>query len=96
MFWSVWQDAFPDNQVTIRVAVVEGEEAMQEAVFSGTHTQVLRSPSGEIAPTNKSVSVPYVLALTARGGKWSGFRLYFDQVEMMTQLGLMPAPASTS
>jgi hypothetical protein len=36
----------------------------------------------------------YTLGLTYRDGKWSSFRLIFDQVELMTQLGLMEAQAS--
>jgi len=39
MFWSIWQDAFPDCQVTMKVAVAEGDNAIQDAVFSGTHTE---------------------------------------------------------
>ena len=96
MFYSLWQDAFPDNKTTITAAAVEGNDAMQEAVFRGTHTQVLRAPSGDIQPTGKTVELPYMLALGFREGKWSSFHLYFDQVELMTQLGLMPAPTSAS
>jgi predicted ester cyclase len=92
MFWSLWQDAFPDCQCTVSVAVTEGNEAIQEAVFSGTHTETFHTPgSGDIPPTGKSVSIPYTLGVTYRDGKWSDFRLLFDQVELMTQLGLMPA-----
>lgn len=92
MFWSIWQDAFPDCQVTMNVAVAEGNNAIQEAVFSGTHTGVLHTPSsGDIPPTGKSVAIPYMLGLTYRDGNWSSLHLIFDQVEMMTQLGLTPS-----
>ena len=95
MFWSLWQDAFPDNNAAINVAVTEGNEAIQESVFTGTHTEVFHTPNnGDIPPTGKSVAIPYTLGLTCRDGKWSSFRLIFDQVELMTQLGLMPAAAS--
>jgi predicted ester cyclase len=90
MFWSLWQDAFPDCNCAINVAVAEGNEAIQEAVFTGTHTETFHTPNhGDIPPTGKSVSIPYTLGLTYRDGKWSSFRLVFDQVELMTQLGLM-------
>jgi ketosteroid isomerase-like protein len=94
MFYSLWQDAFPDNVCTITTAVVEGNGAMQDAVFRGTHTGVLRAPTGDIEPTGRSVEVPFMLALNYRGGKWSSFHISFDQVEVMTQLGQMPAPTS--
>jgi hypothetical protein len=64
---------------------------MQESVFTGTHTQTFRMPnSQEIPPTGKSVAIPFTLGLTYLGGQWSSFRLIFDRVELMTQLGLMP------
>jgi predicted ester cyclase len=94
MFWSLWQDAFPDCHSAINVAVAEGDDAIQESVFSGTHTQVFHTPdNGDIPPTGKSVAIPYTLGLTYRDGKWASFRLNFDQLELMTQLGLMPAAA---
>jgi len=92
MFWSIWQDAFPDCTSTINVAVAEGNEAIQEAVFTGTHTQTLHLPDNQDIPaTGKSVAIPFTLGLTYLGGKWSSFRLIFDRAELMTQLGLMPA-----
>lgn len=54
MFWSLWQDAFPDCRCTINIAVAEGNEAIQESVFTGTHTETFppakqsrHSPDGE-------------------------------------------------
>jgi predicted ester cyclase len=92
MFWSIWQDAFPDCTSTINVAVAEGNEAIQEAVFTGTHTKTLHLPDNQDIPaTGKSVAIPFTLGLTYLGGKWSSFRLIFDRAELMTQLGLMPA-----
>jgi predicted ester cyclase len=97
MFWSLWQDAFPDNRCTIKVAVAEGSDALQESVFSGTHTQTFHTPNnGDIPATGKIVAIPYTLGLTYRDGKWTSFRLTFDQVELMTQLGLMPAQAGSA
>jgi predicted ester cyclase len=91
MFWSLWQDAFPDCKCAINVAVAEGNEAVQESVFMGTHTDTLHSPNDQDIPaTGRSVAIPYTLGLTYRDGKWSSFRIVFDQVELMTQLGLMP------
>jgi predicted ester cyclase len=92
MFWSLWQDAFPDNVATINVAVAEGDEAIQESVFAGTHTETFHLPDGQdIPPTGKRVAIPYTLGLTYREGKCSSFRLIFDRAELMTQLGLMSA-----
>ena len=80
MFWSLWQDAFPDCRCEIDVAVTEGNEAIQESVFTGTHTETFHVPDGQdIPPTGKSVIIPYTLGLTYLGGKWTSFRLIFDR-----------------
>ncbi len=56
---SLWQDAFPDNRCTINVAVAEGNEAVQESVFTGTHTETFHVPgSPDIPATGKSVAIP--------------------------------------
>ncbi|HEV3365197.1 MAG TPA: ester cyclase [Acidimicrobiia bacterium] len=88
MFYSIWQDGFPDNQVSnIRIAE-DGDSAVLEAVFEGTHTGVLKAPSGDIPPTGKQVSIPFVVTYTCADGLLTGFRLYFDQMDLITQLGL--------
>ncbi len=80
-----------DCTCTINVAVAAGNEAIQESVFTGTHTDTFHVPnSQDIPPTGKSVAIPYTLGLTYLGGKWSSFRLIFDRAELLTQLGLMP------
>lgn len=94
MFYSSWQDAFPDNQVRNESIAEDGQTGVLEAVFEGTHTAPLNSPSGSIPPTGKRVSIPYVVVDRVEGGKFTRLALYFDQVELMIQLGLMPAPAA--
>jgi hypothetical protein len=41
--------------------------------------------------STKSVALPYMLDLIYSDGRWSSFSLIFDQVEMITQLGLRPS-----
>jgi ketosteroid isomerase-like protein len=95
MFWSLWQDAFPNNHVELNVSIVEGEVGMQEAVFSGRHTGVLNSPGGAIPPTGKDVTVPVAFSLTFRDGKWSTVRAYFDVFDLLAQLGVVPASTAS-
>ena len=92
-FYSMWTDAFPDNQIKTNVIVTEGENGVVEATFEGTHTGVLNAPTGPIQPTRKHVRVPFVSVSKIRGDKFASLHLFFDQVELMTQLGLMPTPA---
>src|SRR5690349_20054834 len=51
MFYALWTDAFPDNEIKPKVIVVDGENAVLEATFEGTHTGVLNAPTGPIQPT---------------------------------------------
>lgn len=93
-FYSMWSDAFPNNQLKAVTIVEDGENALLEAIFEGTHTGTLKAPSGAIPATGKSVKVPFVSVSKISGGRFKSLHLYFDQVELLTQLGLMPAPAA--
>ena len=91
--YSLWQDAFTDNQVRVINMVEEGEAVVLEATFEGTHTAALRPPSGEIAATGKHVSIPFMVMFACRDGRFTDLRLYFDQVDLLAQLGVSPALA---
>ena len=92
MFYALWTDAFPDNQIQPIVVLADDENAAVEATFEGTHMGVLNTPGGSIQPTRKRVKVPFTTVTKVRGDKITSLHLLFDQVELMTQLGLMPAP----
>lgn len=93
-FYSMWQDAFPDSKITPTAMIEEGDYGVLEATFEGTHTGVLNAPSGQIPATHKRVKAPFVSVNKVKDGKFTSFHVIFDQVELMTQLGLMPAPAA--
>lgn len=63
---------------------------ISEGVFTGTHTGVLVIPQGEIQPTGKSVRLRYATVQKVESGKVASEHLYFDQAELMAQLGLLP------
>ena len=94
MLFSMWTDAFPNNRITPSKIGEDGEYGILEAVFEGTHTGTMNAPTGAVPATNKKVSIRFVTTSTVKSGKYDSFHLYFDQVELMTQLGLMPAPAT--
>src|SRR5438876_768102 len=58
------------------------------------HEDTLMSPAGEIAPTHKTINGRAVQIFHVEGETIAAIRLYFDQVQVMTQLGLMPEPAT--
>ena len=92
MFWDGWQSAFPDNQLTLRAIFGTGDQVAVEATFEGTHTGTLNAPDGsQVPPTGKHLAVPYVEIYTVHDGKIVANHVYFDQVELLTQLGLIAA-----
>lgn len=90
-FFDAWQTAFPDCMVKARRIVVDGDRAMTESTFSGTQTGVFRTPTGqEIPPTGKAVAVEYTDAWQVVDGKAVYDRVYFNELDVLGQLGLHP------
>ena len=87
--------AFPDLHVELRNCVEQGDTVIAEAALTGTHTGPLAAPSGsEIPATNRRIDFTVADAFDVKGGKVTGHRVYFDQMVMMTQLGLLPEGAT--
>lgn len=95
--YDTWHEAFPDNQVQPTLKLVDGMNGMHESHFRGTHTGTMRGPSGEIPATGRRVDIPFTALVAAEGNKLTSFRVYFDLLDMLGQLGLMdnaaPDPA---
>ncbi|MFC5142569.1 ester cyclase [Actinomycetospora rhizophila] len=92
MFYRLWQEAFPDNRCRVLRIVDGGGSGVVEAVFEGTHTETLHAPSGDLPSTGRRVSVPFINIGNVSGDRFTDFGLYFDQVDLLTQLGLVGAP----
>lgn len=91
-----WTDAFPDTRVEHVLQVVEADNAVHESRFHGTHTGTMRSPAGEIPATGRQVDIPFTAVMSVREGKIAAYRIYFDQLDMLSQLGLADIPAEQS
>ena len=89
-----WLRAFPDARIDVHNELVAGDWVIQEFTFSGTHEDTLSSPGGEIPATHKKLNGRGVQIFRVDGETVADTRLYFDQVQLMTQLGLMPEPAT--
>jgi steroid delta-isomerase-like uncharacterized protein len=97
-FYDVQMTALPDNRVTVlRTAVGDGGAlVVEESVIEGTNTGPLAGPDGsEMPPTGKHVSAPFAMVHEVRDGKLAASRCYYDQLEFLAQLGVLPegAPA---
>ena len=91
-FFGSWLGAFPDAHVDVRELQIIGNFAVEEGVFTGTHTGVLHGPMGDVPPTGRPVRLDYIHVLRYRDGKHVSFNLMFDRLAMLEQLGLVPAP----
>ena len=93
-FWGGFLAAFPDGYLEVHDVHFVGDVAVEEGTFSGTHDGILHTPGGDIPPTGRAISQPYVHVLHFRDGKHVSFNLSFDRLAMLEQLGLVPAPAT--
>ena len=96
-FYATLFGAFPDVHVTIKRIIEEGNTVAVEYTSEGTHSGPLPLPNGEVPATNRRIRTDASSIGSADGqGLIKTQREYFDQVEILAQLGLMPAPAGAS
>jgi steroid delta-isomerase-like uncharacterized protein len=94
---TAWCGAFPDNDITIHAEHVVGETIVYEATFTGTHTGDMPTADGGAIPaTGRTLVGRFAEVFTIRDGLIRSDRMYFDQVELLVQLGLMPEPAAAA
>ena len=93
-FYGGWHRAFPDAHVEVHSVHFVDDAVVEEGTFTGTHDGVLHTPTDDISPTGRAVSLPYIQVLRYRDGLHASFNLAFDRLAMLEQLGLIPAPAA--
>ena len=89
-----WLNAFPDARAAVRNEIIASDWVVQELTFTGTHEKPLVGPGGEIPATGKQVTGHGIDVFRVEGGKIIEEHLYFDQIEILSQLGVTPAPAT--
>jgi steroid delta-isomerase-like uncharacterized protein len=91
-----WFQGFPDCRIDASSVIESGDRIIEEAVFVGTHTGVFPTPMGDIPPTGRRVEGRFVDVFEFRDGRCVSDHLYFDRMELMEQLGLVPEPAGSA
>ncbi|MFC6083439.1 ester cyclase [Sphaerisporangium aureirubrum] len=92
-FFALYHEGFPDLVVTPHGGAVCGDLVVLEWIVTSTHTGPFLLPSGEIVPpTGRRVAVRGCDVRTMEDGLISSQRVYYDQLEMLSQLGV-PCPS---
>jgi steroid delta-isomerase-like uncharacterized protein len=90
--FKVWKTAFPQGTAEVTNQIAQGDHVTSEVVYKATHTGPLASSTGTIPATSKPVVLRTMLISTFRDGLIQRERTYFDQPDLMKQLGIAPQP----
>ena len=86
---AAFQRAFPDGKLVLKSSIEAGNRVVVEGAYTGTHTGPLSGPRGEIAPTQRPLNLEFSDLFETDGERITRHRMYYDQVQLMSQLGLM-------
>jgi predicted ester cyclase len=89
-FIGVFQEAFPDLRLEIEQLLTDGPAAAAEGTITGTHDGVLHTPNGDVAPTGRAVEFRFAAVYVTDGDTLKSEHLFFDQMDFLGQLGLLP------
>src|SRR5690349_13006726 len=92
----VWLNAFSDAKLHVDQVLVDGDWVSNTGVFKGTHDGTLASPDGDVPATGRTLEGRCSQFVRFADGKAVEEHLYFDQIDVMTQLGLMPEAAGAT
>jgi steroid delta-isomerase-like uncharacterized protein len=80
--------AFPDYRWTTEEQIAEGDKVVTRFTWRGTH----RGEFMGVPPTGRQVAVKGVVIDRVVGGEWKDSRILMDDLGLMRQLGVAPAP----
>jgi ketosteroid isomerase-like protein len=90
-------DSFTDTKFESTAKYESGNTAIDEGYFIGTNTGPLQGPGGESTPpTGKQIRVRECDVVVAADRLIREHRFYFDQMEFLGQLGLLPETSPSS
>ena len=91
-----WLNAFSDAKIHVDTVVVDGDWVAMTGVFKGTHDGTLSGPDGDVPPTGRRLEGRCSQFVRFADAKSVEEHLYYDQMDVITQLGLMPAAAGAT
>jgi len=91
-----WLTAFSDSKIEVDTVVIDGDWAAMTGVFKGTHDGTLSGPEGDVPPTGRRLEGRCSQFVRFADGKSVEEYLYYDQMDVATQLGLVPETAGAA
>jgi len=91
MFTGAFREGFPDLNCAVEDVIAEGDRVAGRLTLRGTHRGTLL---GIPASGTQVVVSVMVIARFDQAGKWVEDWANWDQVGMLQQLGVIPAPAA--
>jgi len=85
--------AFPDARIEAVKIHAQGPTVIVEGIFTGTHDGTLKTPMGDVPATGRKIRGEFIQIFDVDRGLIKRNNLMYDQVQLMTQLGLAPAAA---
>jgi ketosteroid isomerase-like protein len=92
-----FMEALPDSRWEEIAKYEAGDTAIDEGYVVGTNTGPLALPTGERLPaTGKQVRIRACDVATVEEGRITTHRFYYDQMEFLSQLGLVPEESAAT
>jgi steroid delta-isomerase-like uncharacterized protein len=88
-YLETFKRAMPDARAVLECIVESGDMVAAEGRFTGTHTGPLATDDGDVDPTGAAVDLRFADVSRVRDGRIVAYHTYYDQLGLLTQLGLM-------
>jgi len=83
--------AFPDSHMAVDHMVECGDEVVVLGHFRGCHTGDLQSPGGVLPASGHELNLRFIDYFKVEAGRIVDHQTVFDQMELLGQLGAIPA-----
>jgi steroid delta-isomerase-like uncharacterized protein len=88
-YLETFKRAMPDARAIVKQTVEADDTVAVEGRFTGTHTGPLATDDGDVEPTGATVDLRFADVSRVRDGKIVAYHTYYDQLGLLSQLGLM-------
>ena len=91
-----WLRAFPDASVTIDGEIADGDRVAHRLILEGTQTNTFVGRTDEIPATHRPLRLEAAALTQVKDRRITELQLFFDQSDVLIQLGLVPELASSA